>query len=90
MRKVILLAAAFAALGLAATSASAMPGVAKAAATPASDVVQIHSGPWACHWVRGRYWRDTRPYSRPCYGHGWRYGHHHHHRHCHCWWRHYH
>ena len=89
MRKVILIAAAFAALGLACTSASAMPGIAKAAVTPASAVVQVHSGPWACHWVRGRYWRDTRPYSRPCYGRGWNYGHHHH-RHCHCWWRHYH
>ena len=80
MRKIILVFAAIAAMAGAASVAGAVPAGSLAGLKQAaeSSVVQVHRGPHACHYVRGRWWRDTRPYSRPgCWG-GWRRHHHHH------------
>ena len=86
MRKLFLIIAGLMMSGMIATSASALPGASRAPAqVTESAVIQVHSGPHACHWVGGRWWRDTRPYSTPCYGHWPRW-----HRRCHCHWHHHH
>jgi hypothetical protein len=83
MRHLIFAFLSFLTIAAAVPAAQAMtplpPGSIAGGAT--SNVMQVHTGPRACHFVRGRWWRDTRPYSTPgCYG-GYRRWHHHHRRH---------
>ena len=69
MRKIILVFAAIAAMAGAASVAGAVPAGSLAGLKQAaeSSVVQVHSGRYACHKVRGIWWRDSRPSSRRCW-----------------------
>ena len=89
MRRLLIALAGILTFAAITTSAGAFPTVSPGSVMRGADttVVQVHSGPRACHWVRGRWWRDTRPYSTPGCRRGHRGWHHHHYWHRHVWWQ---
>lgn len=79
MRRLLLPAAAGLVFAAAAASgAAALPAGALQdnITTQGSQVEQIHTGARACHVKRGKWWRDTRPYSKRCWASRryWRHG----------------
>lgn len=56
------------ALTVAAGFASAVPtpSVHRIDTARESQIVQVHTGRFACHLTRHGWKRDTRPYSKPC------------------------
>ncbi len=79
MRKSLVLAAGLLMASAASAAAGSLPaGYLKAAAAPGqSGVVQVHTGHHACHLVRGKWWRDSRPRSKRCWASRryWHHGH---------------
>ena len=79
MRKTLVLAASLLVAAAASATAGTVPAsTLKAAVTSGeSGIVQIHTGHHACHLVRGKWWRDSRPASKRCWASRryWRHGH---------------
>ena len=69
MRKTLILAASLLVAAAASAAAGTVPAssLKAAVASGGSEVVQVHRGHHACHLVRGKWWRDTRPGSKRCW-----------------------
>ena len=79
MWKTLVLAASLMVAAAASAAAGTVPASTLKAAVASGErgIVQVHTGHHACHLVRGKWWRDSRPRSKRCWASRryWHHGH---------------